>query len=159
MNDANEVQEPSVFDLLLFCEEAGGALDQGAVHPPKSGPAGHRAVRGNHEGPVSAWARGPCILLWSSQCPHLWAREPELWIWIYGLLRTGSIHPQAPRHPPDTDPDRPGGDDAQGAGIVGRETHAHPPGLSEEWLSGRRTSFLFQADNITCDNTCVDEGC
>ena len=57
MNDSNEVQEPSVFDLLLFWEEAGGALGQGTVHPPKGGPAGHRAVRGNHE--VASQRLGP----------------------------------------------------------------------------------------------------
>ena len=31
----------------LFWEEAGGALDQGTAHPPKGGPAGRQAVRGN----------------------------------------------------------------------------------------------------------------
>ena len=57
INDVNEVQEPSAFDLLLFWEEAGGALDQGTAHPPKGGPAGRQAVRGN-----DAVASQGCVL-------------------------------------------------------------------------------------------------
>lgn len=36
-----------MFDLLLFWEEAGEALDEGTAHPPKGGPAGCQAVRGD----------------------------------------------------------------------------------------------------------------
>lgn len=55
-----------MFDLLLFWEEAGGALDQGTAHPPKGGPAGHPAVRGNHEVAsqrLGPWSMYPLVVL------------------------------------------------------------------------------------------------
>lgn len=149
-----------MFDLLLFWEEAGEALDEGTAHPPKRRacrvPGGERRYCGDQSGPVLA--------------VHVSSCGPPSAL-IYGLgsqsCRSGSmdfLEQAAPtcrplRHPLTLTPDRPGGDSAQGTGVMGRDTHAHPPGLSEEWLSGRGISFLFQVDNITGDNTCVYEGC